>query len=135
MVPRNSNPWLVPPPDGAPRRSWVVVAVDQTSDPVLQDLAGAEPPDPSVQVVVVCGVRSAYVAKMPQWVTVVPIPEGQPVNEAEARRLGLAQAFGDVVHLVDARDLAGGPNGTTGWAARLEAAGAGRAAPPDADRP
>ncbi|MEZ4586479.1 MAG: glycosyltransferase family A protein [Gemmatimonadales bacterium] len=69
--------------------------------------------------------------------TVVSVSDPAATSAEEARRVGLAQAVGDVVYFVDADDLRTANRGPEGpdWSKELLAAGIGRPERPAGSRP
>lgn len=126
-VHRPASPWLNPPPPGSPVQSWVVLALDGEAAPFLADLSRDDGGERTTQLVVVCRASATAVVSIPQWVTLVPVPDQDSAGLAQARQLGLERAVGDVVHLVTTAELAAGEShGATDWARLLIEAGAGR---------
>lgn len=120
------DPWQETPPAGVPRESFVVVALDASAAPFLARLEDQAREGLRGQVVVVCSDKTASVATLPQWVTIVPVPEGQPVTLTEARCLGVAHAIGDVIYVTTSQALSAAlqtPGSGRSWADRLVGAG------------
>lgn len=129
-MPRHSNPWWIQLPPGAALQSWVVVALDQEAGRFLSELSQQSAATQGIQLVVVCCASATLVASIPQWVTVVPVPDHSTEATSDARTLGLAQALGDVVHLVTTAELASEQGwDALAWADRLLHAGAVRPDP------
>lgn len=106
------------------------MALDQEAGRFLSELSQQSTATKGVQLVVVCCANATSVASIPQWVTVVPVPDQSSEAASDARSLGLAQALGDVVHLVTTAELASEQEWEAlAWADRLLHAGAGRPGP------
>ena len=119
----------------APSESLAVVELDPAQPPVdWAFLAAVREASGAHELVLVCPAVLLIGSTPPSWATVVPIPPSEPVTWAEARRLAVAQATGDLIRICGLGELRGWMRGepapeTGSWAERLHRRGADRPSP------
>lgn len=117
MTPQNADGPRVS--GGSARETLVVLALELDSLAAACELATRQKDDFRGEVVVLCSAQTSDVVRPQQMVTVIPVPEG--VSAAEARRIGVNRAAGDVVRVT----TVGGRTRwqSAAWADRLSRAG------------